>query len=303
MRRTTLHNAGGVRFALPWILGFVLLYAIPLISATLIACTSWDGLTDRSMCWIGIEHFKSLFDDRLFCLALQNSFAYAAINVPCQLVVALGLAMLVRHSRRRGFWATLFYVPHLLAGVATILIWLWLLNPQVGPINRGLRSIFEFIGLNPVTPPWLYSATWARPSLVFMNLWYAGGPMLIFLAALLRSGNDVHDAARLDGATCRQRFIYITLPQISPTILFNALTLFVISMHTFEKAFLMFNWQQENALLFSSVYMYQTAFERHRFAYALAQGLALLCMLGLASIAAVVLGRRFVVYDFEEAND
>ncbi len=301
MNRSSMPNGGGgVRFALPWFIGFVLLYALPLLAASLIACTSWDGLTNASLKWIGADHFKALLEDRMFRIALMNSFAYAAVNVPCQLAVALSLALLVKHSRRRGLWATIYYAPHMLAGVATILIWLWLLNPQVGPINRGLRFVCQSIGLDLITPPWLYSATWARPSLVLMNLFYAGGPMLIFLAALLRSGETVHEAAMLDGASRRQRFLFITLPQISPAILFNALTLFVISMQSFEKAYLMSNWQQRNALLFSSVYMYQSAFERHRLAYALAQGLALLCLLGFAAIAAVGLGKRFVVYDFEE---
>lgn len=300
IRSATGRSTGGFRFALPWIVGFLLLYALPLAGATLVACTSWDGLTRSSLRWVGGSQFQQLWDDRWFRLALWNSFAYACLNVPCQLLVALALAMLIKHARHRGLWATLYYAPHLLAGVATILIWWWLLNPQVGPVNRGLRAACEFIHIDPVRPPWLYSASWARPSLVLMNLWYVGGPMLIFLAALLRTREDVHKAAMLDGATRRQRFIHVTLPQLGPAILFNALTLFVASMQSFEEAYLLSNWQQENALLFSSVYMYQSAFQRHRFAYALAQGLMLLCMLGVASIAAVVLSRRFVVYDFEE---
>ncbi|MCB9858446.1 MAG: sugar ABC transporter permease [Phycisphaerales bacterium] len=292
----------GIRFALPWIIGFIVLFALPLAGTALTACTNWDGLSRDSLHWIGLDGFRSLVDDRMFRLSLWNSLAYASINVPSQLIAALALAMLIRNSRRRGLWATLYYAPHLLAGVATILIWFWLLNPQVGPVNRAIRAICEFAGVVPIRPAWLYSPTWARPSLVMMNLWYVGGPMLIFLAALLRAGSDVHEAAMLDGATRRQRFVHITLPQISPAILFNALTLFVASMQSFEQAYLLSNWQQDNTLLFTSVYMYQTAFERHRFAYALAQGLAVLCMLGLASIAAVVLGKRFVSYEIEEAH-
>lgn len=298
----TVSSRGSARFAAPWIVGFVLLYLLPLVGASLIACTSWDGLTRGSLRWVGLAQFKSLFEDRMFRLAIWNSLAFAAINVPCQLTVALALALLIRRARHRGLWASLYYAPHLLAGVATILIWWWLLNPQVGPVNRMIRSICDVVGVAHVRPPWLYSATWARPSLVLMNLWYTGGPMLIFLAALLRAKDQVHEAAMLDGASPRQRFFHITLPQLSPAILFNTLTLFVGSMQSFEQAFLLSNWQQENALLFPSVYMYQTAFERHRFAYALTQGLALLCLLGLASISAVFLGNHWVTYDFEEAH-
>ncbi|HPF39672.1 MAG TPA: sugar ABC transporter permease [Phycisphaerae bacterium] len=294
-------SRGALRFAAPWIIGFGLLYAGPLIAAGVIACTSWDGLSNASLRWVGLEQFLALADDRMFRVALSNSVAYACVNTPFQLAAALGLALLIHDARRRRVWATLYYAPHLLSGVATILIWAWLLNPQVGPVNRALRAIMTSVGLDPIRPPWLFSATWARPSLILMNLWYVGAPMLIFLAALTRAGRGVHEAAMIDGASRWRRFRSITAPQLAPAILFNALTLFITSMLNFEQAYLLLNWQQDNALLFSTVYMYQTAFERHRFAFALAQGLALLAMLSLASIAALVLGRRFVTYDFEEA--
>lgn len=299
----TGQSTGGWRFAIPWIVGAILLYALPLMGAGLIACTSWDGLTGDTFRWIGAANFTALFEDRLFLTALGNSLAFAALNVPVQLFVGLTLALLVKQARRgRSLWAMLYYAPHLVAGVATILIWWWLLNPRVGPINQVIRVACDSLGLSDLSPSWLFSPKSARPSLVFMNMWYAGGPMLIFLAALLRSSNSIHEAATLDGATRWQRFRFITIPQLAPAILFNAITLFVGSMQSFEQAFLLSNWEQRNALLFSSVYMYQSAFERHRFAYSLAQGLMLLLLLGAVAAVAVVIARRRVVYDFEEAG-
>jgi multiple sugar transport system permease protein len=149
-------------------------------------------------------------------------------------------------------------------------------------------------------PPWLFSPTWAKPSLVIMNLWQAGGGMLIFLAALLRGGDVLHEAAKLDGAGPCRRFWHITLPQVSPAILFNLVTGVVFSMQAFNQPFLLRNFQQEDSLLFYVLYMYQVAFEQHRFGYAAALAWVLLAVLLIFTATTVIALRRWVVYDFEE---
>jgi multiple sugar transport system permease protein len=292
--------------------GLGLLYVGPMAASALLALAHWDGLSASSWEWVGWANFRALGNDRYFVKALSNSACYTVMNVAAQLIVGLGLALLVRQSRRRlGLWATLYYLPHVLGGVATILIWWWLLNPQVGPINRGLQASFDWldgplqaIGLGSTQgwalPPWLYSPGWAKPSLVLMNLWQAGGGMLIFLAALLRGGEMQHEAATLDGAGTLRRFWHVTLPQISPAILFNAVTGVVFSMQAFNQAFLLRNFQQQDSLLFYVLYMYQTAFERHRFGYASAMAWTLLAVLLVFTAAAVLVTRRWVHYDTGE---
>ncbi|MFH1418964.1 MAG: sugar ABC transporter permease [Planctomycetota bacterium] len=311
-RRRSGQRRSGVWFALPWLIGLGLLYVGPMLASALLAFAHWDGMSDASLGWAGGENFRLIANDAHLTNALVNSVCYTAMNVPAQLVAGLGLALLVRHARgRTGLWATLYYMPHVLGGVATILIWWWLLNPQVGPINRGIQLLYDVIDapLRAVggsgteswaPPPWLYSPTWAKPSLVLMNLWQAGGGMLVFLAALLRGGDGLHDAAKLDGAGVLRRFWHVTLPQVSPAILFNLVTGVVFSMQAFSQPFLLRNFQQQDSLLFYALYMYQTAFERHRFGYAAAQAWVLLAVLLLFTAATVVVSRRWVFYEMDE---
>ncbi len=297
-------------FAAPWFVGLGLLYAGPMVASAVLACTDWDGLSWSSIKWVGGANFeRALTGDRTLRLAMVNSATYTAMNVSAQLVAALGLALLVHRSRRHvGAWAAIYYAPHVLAGVASILIGWWLFNPQIGPINRGIRFTYELldgparaVGLGTTrdwpVPLWLYSPAACKPTLVIMNLWHAGGAMLIFLAALLRGGRAEYEAADLDGAGSLARFRAVTLPRLSPAILLNAVTGVIFSMQAFAQPFLLSNFQQENGLLFYSLNMYRTAFERNQFGYACAQAWVLLAALIVFTATAVVLTRRWVTYE------
>lgn len=313
-RTCRLQQTGGFWFVSPWLAGLLLLYAGPMLAAALLSMTTWDGLSWSSLEWVGFKHFQSLSDDPFFVKAMANSAIYTAMNVPVQLAAALGLALLVRQSRRAtGLWAFLYYLPHVLSGVATILIWWWLFNPQVGPINRMIGVLYGWLDGPLVSlgfsgtadwprPPWLYSPIWAKPSLVIMNLWQAGGGMLIFLAALLRGEESVHEAAMLDGAGRARRFWHVTLPQISPAIFFNVVTGVVFSMQAFGQAYLLRNRQQQDGLLFYVLHIYRSAFEFHRLGYAAALAWVLLAVLILFTAITVLIARRWVHYDFDEGT-
>lgn len=303
---------GGVWFASPWIVGFLLLYMGPMCLSMVLSLVKWDGLSWSSVEWVGLDHFQRVFGgDRYFLKALGNSIAYTAMNVPLQIVVGLGIALLVRQSRKwRGVWTVVYYSPHILGGVATILIWWWLFNPQVGPINGAIRDVYLWIeiplsllGVTGVrewsVPAWLFSPFWAKPSLVLMNLWQTGGVMLIFLAALLRGDATLYEVAELDGAGRFRRFVHVTLPMVSPAILFSAVTGIIFSMQAFNQAFLLRNYQQQDSLLFYVLHMYQVAFEHHQFGYAAALAWVLLGLLLVFTLAAVWMSRRWVHYDMD----
>lgn len=303
---------GGARFAAPWFIGLALVYAGPMLASGLLACTDWNGLSWSTIRWVGSDNFvRAIHHDPAVRRALANSAIYTTMNVAAQLVAAVGLALLVRRSRRRlGLWATLYFLPHMFAGVATILIAWWLFNPQIGPINRVIRGAIELlndtsrqaglaasIAWDP--PAWLYSPVACKPTLVIMNLWHCGGAMLIFLATLLRGGDALYEAAALDGAGPWSRFRTITLPRLSPAILFNVVTGVIFSMQAFAQPFLLRNFQQEDGLLFYALNMYQTAFERNRFGYACAQAWILLAVLLVFTFTFVYISRRWVHYDIE----
>lgn len=272
-----------------------------------ISFTRWDGLSPDTMKWVGAENYRALPFDPTLRKCLWNSVVYTLMNVPVQMAVGLILALLAHHARRRtSVWATVYYVPHMLGGVAMILIWWWILNPQVGPLNRGILALFDVFGLTVAagwrTPTWLFSPTWAKPSLVLMNACQSGGHMLVFLAALLRADRVVHEAAMLDGAGAVGRFWRITLPQLSPAILFNATTGVVFSMQAFNQPYLLSNYQQEDSLFFYMVYMYQSAFERHRLGYSGAMSWLLVGVLLAFTVALIVVTRRWIRYDVQEES-
>lgn len=295
----------------PWWCGLALVFGAPVTGLFLISFTNWDGLDISRVNWVGAANWERMQQDFMLHRALRSSLAFSLLNVPVQLVVGLTLSMLVHNAKRRGFWATAFYSPHALSGVATILAWWWLLNPQVGPINRGIEGAIDVLDAllaavgQPATgwqaPLWLFSPQWSRPALVLMNAWHAGGVMLIFLAGLGLSQRLLHEAAALDGAGPIRRFRYITLPQLAPFVVLNAVTGVVFSMLAFNQPFLLSNFQQQDSLLFVMYYVYQVGFEQNQIGYAAALSLAMTGLL-LALTGAAVWGTRRWVSLGQEAE-
>ena len=311
-RQSLSFVSSSARFAAPWMTGVMLLYAVPMLVLAVVSCTRWDGRSLSTMQWVGAENFKRLLTDPGLRKAVLNSVTYTAMNVPAQLLAGLILALVIRRSRRVGLWATIYYLPHVLGGVATILVWWWLLNPQIGPINSWLEALHDVVdraaravggsGLGAWSPPpWLYDPGWAKPSLVLMNIWQCGGGMLIILAALMRADPAIEEAALVDGAGRISRFMSITLPQVSPALLFNTLTGVIFSMQSFSEPMLLSNFQQQESLLFYSLYLYQCAFERGQFGYAAAMVWALLGLLIAFTVSVVLLTRRWVQHEMESA--
>ena len=204
------------------------------------------------------------------------------------------------------------YLPHLLGGVATIIIWSWLLNPRFGWINEAIR--FVYVLIDPVVrlfsetgtsewllPGWLYSPFWCKPAVVIMHTWTMGGAMLVFLAALRRVPRTLYDAAGLDGAGAFARFRHITWPQITPVVLFNLIVGIVFTTQAFNEAYLLQNRGQRDGLLFYMVHVYQSAFEPpYRIGYASA-----LCWIMFAVLCVIVgpllwTSRRWVHYAIDE---
>jgi len=199
----------------------------------------------------------------------------------------------------------LAYLPHLLSGAATVLIWGWLLNPRFGWINQALRAVYA--ALDPLVrvlsargttgwgmPDWLYSPTWCMPALVLVHVWSFGATMLIFLAALRRVDPSLHEAARLDGATKWHRLVNVTLPQIAPVIMFNAVVLTVLSLQAFTEPFLLTQRGQRDGLLLFVPYLYETAFGMTpRLGYASAVSVIFVGVTLLAVLPMVFAARRW----------
>lgn len=223
----------------------------------------WNLLTPPE--YVGFANYQKAFlKDPLFWKSLYNTAYYAFVSVPLRMIVAFVLAALL-NQRLKGIaiFRTIFYVPSVVTGVATAMLWLMLLNPDTGGINYFLR----LIGIqNP--PGWLTSQTWAMPGLILMSLWSVGSMMLIFLAGLQSVPDDLLDAARVDGAGRLTRLRHVTLPLLTPTILFNLVISIIAAFQVFTQSFVMTNGGPANATLTYVLYLYRNAWEFFKMGYA-----------------------------------
>jgi multiple sugar transport system permease protein len=325
-------NRSAYLLAGPWILGLVLLNGAGGAWALGISMMRWDGGAVADARWVGGQHYRDLLgvdtgappttDDPAlwrwlggqpanpqFYRALGNSIAYSLLAVPLGLIVALGLAVLLhRNLRGIGVFQGLYYLPHVLGGVATVIVWSWVFNPHFGPVNQLLAEVYAW--LDPLIrmfdaqgtedwplPGWLMSPTWCKPAVAIMHAWTAGGAVFIFLAALQRVDTDTLEAARLDGARTWARFRHVVLPQLTPALLFNLVTGIAGSMQAFNQAYLLYNRAQEDGLLFYMLHLYRTAFEPpYRWGQAAAMGWILFAVLLVCAVLAVISGRKWVHY-------
>ena len=251
-------------------------------------------------------------NDPRFYTSLANSLFFTLIAVPLGLCASLAVALLLNQPLRGvALFRAFVYVPHLMGGVATVMIWSWLLNPQFGWINELIRGSYGL--LDPFVrifhaggtshwdvPSWLYSSGACKPALILMHVWTMGGSMLIFLAALNRVRPELYSAARIDGASRLQRFRNVTLPQISPAILFCLVMGLIFAMQSFHDAYLLQNRAQGDGLLFYALYLYETAFEPpYRLGYAAALAWILFAVLGVMVLPLLAMTRRWVHYESE----
>ncbi|MDK2884322.1 MULTISPECIES: carbohydrate ABC transporter permease [Pseudothermotoga] len=259
-------NIAGYLFILPWLIGFCLFTAGPILFSIFLSFHEWH-IFDK-MKWIGIENYKKLFADPLFYHSLKVTFYYAAISVPVGLVVGLFLAVLLYQKvKGTSVFRTIFYIPSIVPVVATATLWIWIYNPEYGILNFLLAKI----GVR--GPDWLYSTKWVVPAIAFMNAWTAGPNMIIYLASLEDIPKVYWDAAKVDGANSWQRFWHITIPFLSPTTFFLLITNVMGALQTFAQAYIMGGGGRgfgapANASLFYCLYLYEQGWSWFNMGYA-----------------------------------
>ncbi|MFD8013333.1 carbohydrate ABC transporter permease [Streptomyces sp. NPDC058955] len=214
-RRNALRT---LAFMSPWLIGFGFFFAYPLVSTVYFSLMKYDGLNPPE--WRGLDNWTYVFTSfPQFWPALQNTLWLCVVMVSCRVVFGLGIGLLITKIKTgAGVFRTLFYLPYLAPPVAATLAFVFLLNPGTGPVN----SLLESVGLP--APAWFNDAAWAKPALTVLAVWGVGDLMVIFMAALLDVPKEQYEAAELDGAGPWQRFRHITLPNISPIILFALVT-------------------------------------------------------------------------------
>jgi multiple sugar transport system permease protein len=251
----------GYIFISPWLLGFIVFLVGPIIASLYLSFTQYKpGLTPV---WLGLANYTRMFSDELFYHSLRVTTVYTVLSVPIGLVTALALAVLLNQGvRGLRFFRTAFYLPSLISGVAVAIVFSWFFNKQFGVVNF-------FLGLFGINGPnWLGDPDWTLPAFVLMSLWGIGGTVVIFIAALQGVPAELYEAAELDGATSWRRFINITLPLISPVILFSLITGVIATFQTFAVSYIMTGGGPANASLFYLLYLYRNAFSWFEMGYA-----------------------------------
>jgi multiple sugar transport system permease protein len=256
----------GLLFILPWLLGFLAFRIYPFLMSFYYSFTFYPVL--ESPRWIGLRNYANLAQDPRFITSLYNTVYYAALAVPLATIAGILLAMLL-NMRVKGLslWRTIFYLPSITPVVATAIVWLWMFNPRNGVVNYVL-SLFGIRG-----PGWLGSPQWSKPALVLMGLWGVGGAVVIYLASLQDVPRELLEAASLDGAGTGRQIWHITVPMISPVILFNVITGLIGSFQFFTEVHVMTggSGSPADSTLMMSIYLWQSAFRFFKMGYASAQ--------------------------------
>lgn len=247
------NNITGLLFALPWIVGFLIFTFYPIVASFYYSFTEYNVATPPK--WVGLENYINLFKDELFLEAFYNTGYYAAGLVPLGLIVGLILALLlVQPLKEKYLYRALIYLPSIVPVYALAVISLVFFNPYFGLVN-GFLSIFRING-----PMWLNDENWVKFTIVLLSQWGAGGTALIFMAAINDIPKDLYEAAMLDGATGWQTFWKITLPLMSPAILYYLITATIGAVQIFDLPQIMTGGGPANASLSYVMYLYRHAF-------------------------------------------
>ncbi len=270
----------GWLFALPAIIGMLAFDVGPMVASVLIAFTEWNGVTPPQ--WVGLANYEEiLFRDDLFLLSLRITTVFAFVSIPLNLVTGFLLALLLNQKiRGQSLMRTLYYLPSIVPLVAVAALWRWIFLKRFGLLDIGLAMM----GVQ--APDWLGDPNWVLPAFIVMGLWGVGGGMLINLAGLQAIPTDLYDAASIDGANAFRRLFNVTIPMMTPLILFNLVMGIIGGLQVFVVAFVMTEGGPNNASLFYMLHLYHTAFEYFRLGYG--SSLALILFLYIVILSALV---------------
>jgi multiple sugar transport system permease protein len=302
--------AASLLFIGPWVLGFVVLVGGPILFSVVFSFTQYDVLSPARA--VGLANYREVLADPVFYKSLLNT-AFMILQIPIGMAVSLAIALLLNHAVRGiGFYRAGFYLPVVTPLVATSLLWIWLLNPSFGAINGVLEWLYSTPPLQWLEalisratgepfhfalPLWLQDRDWSKPSIILMNLWKAGGGMIIWLAGLQSIPEQLYEAASIEGAGAWKRFRYITLPLLSPFVLFNLIIGLIGTMQIFSEAYIMTFGGPADSTLFYAFYLFKQAFQYFRMGYASALAWILFLVVLALTLVQLWLSRKWVHYE------
>ena len=291
----------GWLFVLPWLLGLIIFTAGPMLFSLYAGFTSYNITTAPE--WIGLQNYQAIVQDDFFWTALYNTFWMVLIKTPLVLLLSLGIALLLNiEMPGEKFFRSIIYFPNVLSGIAAVFLWKWILAPN-GLFNRGLA----FFGID--GPGWFVDPTWTKPGMVIMGMWWIGGGILIYLAALKGIPQTLYEASDLDGANQWRRTLHITLPLLTPAIFFEIVTNIIGTFQIFTTAYVLSGTDAATggpgqSMLFYVLYLYNRAFGRvgpagFQMGYASALAWILFVVILLITLIQLALANRWVYYESE----
>jgi len=299
---TQQRQVWGMLFVLPWLVGFILFQALPIVATIFLSFTDYSATKEfapGNFNFVGLNNYGRALSDPLVLQSLGVTIKFALIAVPLGLITPLCFALLVnsKHLLAPNVFRTLYFLPAIIPVVAGAMVFQGVLNAQSGWINLALKSI----GIE--GPRWLSDPNWAVPALNLLGLWAVGNGMIILLAGLQSVPTELYEASTIDGASGIQRFFKITIPMISPIIFYNVTLGLILSFQYFVQAMLIGgrNGDPQGSTLFYNLNFYRQAFVFNEMGYA--SVLALLMFVIVMTMTAILFkfGQRFVYYAGGEA--
>jgi multiple sugar transport system permease protein len=282
-------------FATPWFIGMALLAVGPIIMAGYYSFTDYHIMGATT--WVGLGNYRRLFHDDLFVKSLWNTGFYTVLSIPLSLASSLAVALLVNQPfRGRNMARTIIYLPSLFGGVFVAALAGQVFSGNYGLVNRLLK-LAHLQG-----PQWLASPEWSKPTFVLLGLWGLGAGMVLFLAALQSVPVHLIEAAIVDGASSPQRFWNVTLPMLSPAILFQTILLLIGSFQVFTLTYVLTSGGPADSTLFTVYYIYQLSFQNFDMGYASAAAWILLLLTFAVTALVLVVGSRYVHYEYDGDN-
>ena len=280
----------GMLFVLPQFVGLILFSLIPIVSAFTISFFRWDAMSP--MIFVGTENYIAQFANPDFQIALRNTLMYILYFLPPGIVLPLIVAMALKNIKGKLFYRILYFMPVVASSVSVGVIWTWLLNSDFGLVNQMLGSI----GIQ--GPRWLTDPARVLQSIAMVSVWWGlGFNLVIFLAGLQNVPATYYEAARIDGANGINMFFRITLPMISPTILFVTIMTIIGSFQIFDQAMVMTGGGPARASYTFVYHIYTTAFLRFQMGGASASAMVLLVIILTVTLFQMFVSRKWVNYD------
>jgi multiple sugar transport system permease protein len=285
----------GYLFVAPAVIGFLLFTFFPMIASFALSFTEYNLLSSPE--WIGFDNYVAMAKDEFFWRSLRITATYAVVGLPLGLLLGLLVALLLNQQVPGiSIWRSLYVLPSVLSGAAVVVLWRWLLNPEFGL----LTVMLGYLGIK--GPDWLGSTAWALPSLILISLWGFGGSMLVYLAGLQGIPQELYEAVEVDGGSAWDKFRTVTIPMLSPVILFNLVIGLIAAFQFFTEPFGLTEGGPENSTLVYMLYLYRNAYLYLDMGYASAMAWVLFLLVLLLTLLVFRSTPMWVHYESERGR-